>query len=140
MDMFKIIKGHVEIYVGYGTPHESIIGILSEHSCFGEFGLLLKKPAIYTAIAYDDVLLLRIAEDDLEGFINDNHKNIIDIMRTLAENMMTMRFQIDLLLNEIENGKKFESNDEELKDKIRQARHTMLQYALTGTFRGVDSK
>ena len=127
-DMYKIIKGHAELYVGYKTPIESLLGVIGEQSCFGEFGLLLGRPAIYTVIAYDDVLALRITEDDLEDFILENHKNIIDIMRTMAESMLSMRFQIDLLLKEIEGGKK--ADEEALKEKIRQARQTMRQYAV----------
>ena len=126
--MYKIIKGHAEIYVGYGTSTESIIGIIGEQSCFGEFGLLLKKPAIYTVVAYSDVLALKITENDLGDFVRENHKNIIDIMRNMAGSMMTMRLQIDLLLKEIENGSR--PKDDELKYKIRDAKRVMRQYAI----------
>lgn len=127
-EMFKIIKGHAEVYVGYGTEMESLIGIIGEQSCFGEFGLLLKKPEIYTVIAYSDILALRITESDLEDFIRENHKNIIDIMRNMAGSMMTMRFQIDLLIKELSSGKTMK--EDEIKDAIRRARQTMRQYAM----------
>lgn len=105
-DMYKIIKGNAEVYVGYGTEQEVLIGIIGVHSCFGEFGLLLHKPSIYTVIAYSDVYVLRITEGEMGDFVQENHKNIIDIMRNMANTMMTMRFQIDLLIKEIENGNK----------------------------------
>lgn len=125
-DMYKILKGHVEVYVGYGTPVESLLGILGEQACFGELGLLLNKPAIYTVVAYSDVLLMRIGEEDFADFVRDNHRNIIDIMRNMAGSMMTMRLQIDLLLKEIENGNK----SKELKAKIRDSKRIMRQYAI----------
>ena len=131
-DMYKIIKGHAEIYTGYGTSYENLIGIIGEQSCFGEFGVLLKKPSIYTVIAYSDILALRITESDLEDFIIENHKNIIDIMRNMAQSMMTLRFQIDLLLKEVSSGKVMK--DDEIKDAMRKARQAMRAYAIRGSF------
>lgn len=125
-DMYKILKGHVEVYVGYQTPVESLLGILGEQACFGELGLLLNKPSIYTVVAYSDVLLMRIGEEDFADFVRDNHRNIIDIMRNMAGTMMTMRLQIDLLLKEIESGKQ----TKEIKAKIRDSKRIMRQYAI----------
>ena len=105
LDMYKIIKGHAEVYVGYGTNYESLIGILGPQSCFGEFGLLLHKPAIYTIIAYSELFAMRITEGEMGDFVRENHKNIIDIMRNMANIMMTMSTQINLLLKEMEDGK-----------------------------------
>lgn len=136
VDMYKIIKGHAEMYVGYGTPMESLIGIIGPQACFGEFGLLLHRPAIYTVIAYSEVIALRITEGDMGDFVQQNHKNIIEIMRNMANSMMTMRCQIDLLLKEVQSGR--ERTDEEVKEALREARRTMRQYALyqraTGSF------
>ncbi len=137
-EMYKIIHGHVELYAGYGTPLETVIGILRRGSCFGEFGLLLQRPALYTAIAYDEVTLLKITEEDLGDFIRDNHKNIIDIMRNMAGSMVTMRLQIDLLLQELQQGKST-SDENALQERIREARQIMRAYAVTGVFRNQAS-
>ncbi len=123
-DMFKIIQGHAEVYVGYGTKQETLIGIIGKHTCFGEFGLLLRKPSIYTIVAYSDIYVLRITEEDLGDFIRENHKNIIDIMRNMADTMMTMRFQINQLLKEIEAGKKPDENS------VLNARKAMRAYGM----------
>ena len=104
--MFKILKGHAEVYVGYGTKHESLLGILSEQACFGEFGLLLKKPAIYTVIAFDEIIAFRISEKDMDDFILENRKNVLDIMKNMANSMFTMRFQIEMLMKDIEEFSK----------------------------------
>ncbi len=123
-DMYKIIKGHVEVYIGYGTDSETLIGVLGPQSCFGEFGLLLKKPAIYTVIAFSDVLLMRITEGEIGDFVQQNHKNIIDIMRNMAATMMTMKLQIELLMNDLKSGK---SPDDSV---LRDIRKTMGNYAI----------
>jgi CRP-like cAMP-binding protein len=123
-DMYKIIKGHAEVYVGYGTDNESLIGIIGPRACFGEYGLLLKKPAIYTVVAYSDLYLLRITEGEMADFIQENHNSIMTIMRNMAGMMSTMRVQIDLLLKDLEKGKKPDTVT------IQQLRRSMRGYSI----------
>lgn len=104
--MFKIIKGNVEVHVGYGTEQDTIIGIMRTHDCFGEMGLLLHKPSVYTVIAYSEVVLLRITEGEMCDFVQTNHKNIIDIMKNMANTISLMRLQMNLVIKEIESGDK----------------------------------
>ena len=106
LDMYKIIKGNAEVYVGYGTKQESLLGILGPQSCFGELGLLCGEPSIYTVVAYSDLYAMRITEEALEDFVETNRHTIVEIMRNMADTMMTLRFQIDLLLKEVQEGKK----------------------------------
>lgn len=136
LDMYKILSGHAELYVDYGKPTESLLGIIGPQSCFGEFGLLLKKPAIYTVVAYDDILARRIIEGEIGDFVRENHKNILDIMRNMANSMMRMRKQIDLLITDLENTGGQSENV--MRDKARLARQLMRQYAVAGCEKGND--
>ncbi len=124
LDMYKILKGHVEVYTGYGTDREVLVGIIGPQSCFGEFGLLLKGPAIYTIVAYSDVYLMRITEGDMGNFVQENHKNIIDIMRNMANMMMQMQQQIEMLTEEV---KHYGSVDEKL---VSQMHSNLRGYAV----------
>ena len=110
-DMYKILDGHAEVYINYGTQRETLIGIIGPQACFGEFGLLLNKPAIYTVIAYSEILLIRITADELGDFVTQNQKSIIDIMKNMSRTMLTMRTQMDLLLNDLEEGSKPDEKD-----------------------------
>ena len=104
--LFKIISGHAEVYVGYGTDHETLIKILGEQSCFGELGMLLHKPSIYTIKAYSDMLVMKIPEESFEEFIKTNHQIVLNMLRNTTETMLTFKLHIDLLLKEIESGQK----------------------------------
>ncbi len=127
MDMYKILKGHAELYTGYGTDKEVLLGIIGPQSCFGEFGLLLKAPAIYTVVAYSDIYAMRITEGDMGDFVRENHKNIIDIMRNMSRMMMVMQQQIEMLTEEvIQSGKP----DEKL---IKQVHSNLRGYAVRNT-------
>ena len=82
--------------------------------------VLSSQPSIYTVVAYDDVLLMRITKDSLEEFIRNNPKNAIDIMQNMVHSNMLMQKNIDLLLDDI-----YEKQDinkrrtEEMKNKIK---------------------
>ncbi|MBE5838357.1 Crp/Fnr family transcriptional regulator [Butyrivibrio sp.] len=99
LDMYKILSGHVEMYTGYGTENEVLLGILCPGSCFGEFGILTKKPAIYTIISFSKIKLLRITEELLNDFMRDNPGNVIQIMTNMANNMLMMQQEIAELSN-----------------------------------------
>lgn len=101
LDMYKILKGHVEMYTGYGTENEVLLGLLGPGTCFGEFGILTKKPAIYTIIAYSNLKILRVTEELMMDFMKANPENILQIMKNMANNMMRMQHQIGQLTTEI---------------------------------------
>ncbi len=101
LDMYKIVSGHVEMYTGYGTDREVLIGILGPGSCFGEFGLLTGDKAIYTIITYSDTKLLRVVEDVMGDFIKEYPEDIIKIMKNMAENMLRMQHQISQISEEL---------------------------------------
>ena len=101
-DMYKIISGQVELYRCYGTRDEAIIGIKSKEDYFGETGLLTDgKPALYTVVAYSDVLLLRITKTDLEDYILNNHVDVIRIMQSMANSMYNIKYSMDMIMNDL---------------------------------------
>ena len=100
-DLFKILHGHVELYLGYGTENEVLLGILGTGSCFGEFGLLLQKPSPYTVVAYSETTLYRIGEDKVCEFVRDNQIYILNMMKNMANTMITMQSHINQLSEEL---------------------------------------
>ena len=104
MDMYRIMDGHAELYVGYQTPSETILGILSKGAYFGELGMLTQKPSIYTVVAYSNMKIFRLAPDDLEDYFGKNPSDAISIMRHMADSMYNLKFNMDMLLKEL--GKK----------------------------------
>ena len=119
LDMYKIIKGNVELYTGYGTESESLLGIIGPGAVFGEFGLLLEKPAIYTAIAYSDVYALRVTEGRIGDFVKENHSSVIQIMKNMANTMSIMQRQIMDLSEEVATLSKQTEVKNETKDLLR---------------------
>jgi len=128
LDMYKIIKGHVEVYINYGTPRETLSGIMGPQSLFGEFGLLLHEPAIYTIIAYSEVQLIRVTESEMGSFVQSNHNYIIEIMRSMARNMMSMQKQVNLIAQDLNS--ELELN-ESLRNAVKMARNIGIYRAET---------
>ncbi len=138
IDMYKIIKGHAEVYMGYETERETLVSIIGPQDCFGQFGMLLERPALYTVIAYSDVVVLRIKKDELDDFIRDNHKTVMDIMKNMAETVVTMRSQVELLLDDIKTTAKL---SERTAHEIRKTIGSSAVYrnsAMTGEFHTSD--
>lgn len=105
-EMYKIISGRAEMYVGYGTDYEVLVSIIGPGACFGEFGLLMNSPSIYTVIAYSDVYALRVTEERLGSFIQDNHASVLQIMKNMAHTMDLMQHQITALSIELSSHTK----------------------------------
>ncbi|RKM61255.1 hypothetical protein D6855_05020 [Butyrivibrio sp. CB08] len=128
LDMYKIIQGRAEMYVGYGTPNEVLIGIIGPGACFSELGLLMQAPAIYTVIAYTDVYAIRVTEGRIGDFIQENHSSILQIMKNMAKNMVIMQHQILALSEELATYTKKEEDD-----TINQLKKDLLkEYYLSG--------
>ena len=68
--------------------------------------------------------MLKISEETFEEFIHNNHRVVADIMRNMANTMLTLRFQIGLLLDELESGRK--PND----STINNAKNLMRKYSI----------
>ncbi|MBQ9505087.1 MAG: Crp/Fnr family transcriptional regulator [Lachnospiraceae bacterium] len=104
--MYKILSGNAEVYLGYGTENESLLGLLGKGSCFGEFGLLLHEKSPYTVIAYSDLVLYKVTEDKVDEFIRENHVNILNMMRSMAKTMLLMQSHITQLTQELDQRNK----------------------------------
>ncbi|MGN0416300.1 MAG: cyclic nucleotide-binding domain-containing protein [Agathobacter sp.] len=122
-EMYKIISGKVAVYINYGQKNEYLLGILSEQQCFGEFGILCQKPSLYTVVAVYDVLLMRIGGDEFDDFIQKNSKNASDIIRNLAHEIMNLKLNLDMVMEELANSSAAGSC------KVQELRQRMYQNA-----------
>ena len=111
--MYKVVSGKVEVYVGYQTESETIMGILSEGQYFGELGAFTDEPSIYTVVAYNDCLILEIERHELDVFAKNNYRDLLAIMTNMSKSMIFLKANIDLLnqdilalINDRENEKK----------------------------------
>ena len=119
LDMYKIIQGRAEMYMGYGTDQEVLLGIIGPGACFGELGLLMEAPAIYTVVAYSDVYAIRVTEERIGNFIQENHSSILQIMKNMAKTMSIMQYQIMALSEELNSYTKEDSdNFEQVKKEL----------------------
>ena len=132
-NLYKVLSGNIEVYSGFGTDRENILGILSEGDYFGEMGLLTGAPAIYTVIAYNNPLVLSVEKDDLLSYVKQNHSDLIAIMENMARSMLNMKKNIDLLTNDaafLLKDRKDTKKAQELKQRITESdiRKAMIRY------------
>ena len=132
-NLYKVLSGNVEVYSGFGTDRENILGILSEGDYFGEMGLLTGAPAIYTVIAYNTPLVLSVEKDDLLSYVKQNYSDLIAIMENMARSMLNMKKNIDLLTNDaafLLKDRQDTKKAQELKQRITESdiRKAMIRY------------
>ena len=125
-EMYKILSGSVAVYMRYGEKDEYLIGIYSKARCFGEMNMLSGQPSVYTVVAYNEVLLMRIEKDFLEEFIRNHPRNAIDIMENMVHTFIVMQKNIELLLNDI-----YEKQDTN-KKRTEQIKEKIMQYSING--------
>ena len=120
-EMYKIVSGKATVYINYGEEDEYLLGVLSEQQCFGETAILCKKPGLYTVVAFSDVLLMRITEEEFEDFIKNNSKNAMDMIRNLAREVTNLRCNLDMAIQEMSKDRNGEIvNVRELKQRMYQ--------------------
>lgn len=135
--MYKILHGKAEVYLNYGQKDEYLVCILAEQRCFGEFSILCGKPSIYTVVAYSDVLLLRITEEDFDSFVRNNSANAVDIMRNLASTIVAMNANMNIILEELSQANSIEPERiREITKRIQQSTPIMPENSSTVTFYG----
>lgn len=118
-ELYKIVSGNAVMYRNYGMDNEYLIGILPQHRYFGETGFLTGEPSPYTVVANTEVLLMRIPEDEFEDFIVNNPKNITDIMKNMADNIVTLSKHIEMIFDELGADDKQEATSNiDLREKI----------------------
>ena len=120
--MFKILSGSVAVFNRYGEKEEPLIGIYSKGRCFGELNVFSDLPCIYTVVAYNEVLVMRVTNDSLEEFIAANPRNVIDIMGNMAHTVRMMQKNIEFLIDDFS---KKEDEDQKKKDEVRKK---IMQY------------
>lgn len=125
-EMYKVVSGSVEVYIRYGEKDEHLIGIYSKSKCFGELNVLSDQAAIYTVVAFDEVLLMRITREYLEEFIRNNPRNAIDIMKNMVHTTTVMQKNISLLLDDL-----YDKNDSN-KRRTEEIRQKIMQYSVSG--------
>lgn len=121
-EMYKIVSGKAVVYINYGEEDEYLLGALSEQQCFGETTILCKKPSPYTVVAFSDMLLMRITEDEFADFIMNNSRNALELIRNLARQVTNLRCNLDMVMQEISKDRNGEVvNVRELKQRMYQS-------------------
>lgn len=126
--MYKILSGSVAVYNRYGEKGEHLIGIYSKGRCFGELNVFSDLPCIYTVVAYNDVLVMRVTTDSLEEFIATNPRNVIDIMHNMAHTIRMMQMNIEFLIDD------FSKKEDENEKKKEEVKKKIMQYTNPGNY------
>lgn len=121
-EMYKILSGKVAAYINYGEEKECLLGIFDKHRTFGESGMLCERACMYTVVALEETLIMRVSMEEFDDFINNNTQNARNVIKNLAREVAVMRCNVDMMLKDFEKNEQGESmNMLELREKMRQS-------------------
>ena len=78
-EMFSVLAGKVGI-----KKNEKLIAEIPAGKCFGEMSFLLAAPRVATAIALDDVELVRINNENVNNLMNEFPELVVEMLRDMA--------------------------------------------------------
>ena len=140
--MYKIVSGRVELYVGYGSVNEQIIGILSAGRYFGEIGLFTGRESIYTVVAYCDSSILEIEKENLDVYVQHNYRDLLNIMSDMANAAYNLKMNFQMIAEDLVSVMEEKENNErlnELKQRIQGSSITK-EFIRYGIKMGADNK
>lgn len=117
-NLYKVISGSVALYINHGQADEYLVGILSFPKCFGEMTILTGQPSYYTVVALSEATVLRVPESNFEAFIQGDHQNAMNIMKTMARNLSMVNMNMNLLIEELQELSKEDQNLKRLLDSV----------------------
>ena len=120
-DLYKIVSGKAVCYLQYGTDNEYLLGSLKEGASFGEYSILTGKPALYTVVAFTDMLLLRVNKDEFYKFIETNPINAIEIIKAQTQMLERLKFNVYMFNDELHSNidSQLVKKDEEEQPQIK---------------------
>lgn len=86
---YLIAWGHVDLYADY-QGERRLLTTLGEESFFGEMGMIESNPRSATAVAADDVRLIRISEDNFEQFFTENPLKVHMLLQSVSGRIRTL--------------------------------------------------
>lgn len=121
-EMYKILSGKVAAYINYGEENETLLGIFDAQRTFGESGMLCERPCMYTVVALEETLVMKVAIDEFDEFINNNTQNARNVIKNLAREVAVMRCNLEMMMDEYEHIAETEKkNIQQLKEKLSQS-------------------
>lgn len=99
--LYKLISGTVALYFNYGQKNEYLLGLLNAPEFFGELTILTDRPQPYTVVAFEEVTVVRVTEQEFPVFIQGNYQNALLIMRDLARAFTMLQTNTEQLLGEM---------------------------------------
>lgn len=84
--------------------------------------MLCERPCMYTVVALEETLVMRVTIDEFDEFINNNNQNDRNVIKNLAREVAVMRCNLDMIMDEYEHNAEAEKmNIQQLKDKMSQS-------------------
>ena len=87
---FQIVEGSAYVYAGTGKEDQIKLGVMEAGEYFGEMAILEAYPRSASVIAKGTVVVNEIPETELNSYLAEDPKRIIELMRHLGNRIQNM--------------------------------------------------
>ncbi len=89
-EMYSVLAGRVGI-----LKNDQEIAVIEEGKCFGVVAFLLSKPRGATAVALDEVELVRISNDNIRALMSEFPEFVLEMLRDMAKLLQAANRLVD---------------------------------------------
>ena len=98
--VYKVMQGSVSLYTDYQTEKEYLFGVYATDRFFGECSCLSNQPNLFTVVANEDTIVMRIPKDEVHNYISVNPLNAESMLKDLSRQTAMLVKNIEMVKGE----------------------------------------
>lgn len=98
--VYKVMQGSVSLYTDYQTEKEYLFGVYAADRFFGECSCLSNQPNLFTVVANEDTIVMRIPKDEVHNYISVNPLNAESMLKDLSRQTAMLVKNIEMVKGE----------------------------------------
>ena len=94
------MQGSVSLYSDYLSHKEYLFGVYAKDRFFGEYSIYADQKNLFTVVANEDTIVMKIAKKDIYQYISINPINAENMIRDLSKQTAMLLKNVEMIINE----------------------------------------
>ena len=98
--VYKVMQGSVSLYSDYLSQKEYLFGVYAKDRFFGEYSIFADQANLFTVVANEDTIVMKIAKKDIHQYISINPINAEHMIKDLSKQTAMLLKNVEMIINE----------------------------------------
>ena len=98
--VYKVMHGSVSLYSDYASCKEYLFGVYAKDRFFGEYSCFTNQSNLFTVVANEDTIVMKIAKQDIHQYISINPQNAESMIRDLSRQTAMLLKNVEMIIEE----------------------------------------